>query len=152
MEEEQKENTNKDTYNALTEPKNRERLNNFIKSLESGVSVLRACKTAGIDYATIWRWRKRYPEFDEQIKSIMDSRTQIVEDSLFINATRGNLGAQIFWLKNRSQGRWQDVQNIKVKGKLETGLSKEEEDEIIRLAFRAVKGDMPPEDKGKNKE
>ena len=42
--------------------------------------------------------------------------------------------------------------NLNIKGKIETGLSKKEEDEIIKLAFRAVKGDMPPKDKGENKE
>lgn len=80
----------------------------FLKSLEGGVSVLKASKAAGIDYSTIWRWRRDDKKFSDKVLTILDSRIMIVEDALFLNAAKGNLGAQIFWLKNRSQGRWKD--------------------------------------------
>ena len=94
----------------------------FLKSLEGGVSVLKASKAADIDYKTIWRWRKDDEEFNIKVMSILDSRIMIVEDALFLNAAKGNLGAQIFWLINRSQGRWknkfpEDI-NLNVKGGL----------------------------------
>ena len=80
----------------------------FLKSLRNGVSIRKACKYAGITEMTIWRWRKRSKAFDEEVLSILDSRTQTVEDALFMNALKGNVTAQIFWLKNRGKGRWKD--------------------------------------------
>ena len=88
--------------------KRQRRKEGFLESLDNGVSVLKASKAAGIAYKTIWRWRKDDPDFDAEILSIQDSRIMIVEDALFLNAAKGNLGAQIFWLKNRSGGRWKD--------------------------------------------
>lgn len=93
---------------AINATKNKEKIESFLESLRSGVSVLKASKAAGIDYTTIWRWRKKYKVFDSQVLAILDSRTQIVEDALFMNAATGNLGAQIFWLKNRASDRWKD--------------------------------------------
>jgi len=95
----------------------------FLKSLEGGVSVLKASKAADIgSYMTIWRWRKDDEEFDNKVLAILDSRMMIVEDALFLNAAKGNLGAQIFWLKNRARKRWKDKFpediNLNVKGGL----------------------------------
>ena len=95
--------------NVINDITNRQkRKEGFLKNLDGGVSVLKASKTAGIAYMTIWRWRKEDPEFDAAIGAIMESRIMIVEDALYLNAAKGNLGAQIFWLKNRSGGRWKD--------------------------------------------
>ncbi len=95
--------------NETNEITNRQkRQEGFLKNLESGVSILKASKAAGIAYVTIWRWRRDDPEFEEKVTTILDSRIMIVEDALFLNAAKGNLGAQIFWLKNRSNGRWKD--------------------------------------------
>ena len=94
----------------------------FLKSLEGGVSVLKASKAAEIDYKTIWNWRKDDEEFDNKVTAILDSRIMIVEDALFLSAVKGNLGAQIFWLINRARKRWknkfpEDI-NLNVKGGL----------------------------------
>ena len=88
--------------------KRQKRKEGFLESLDNGVSVLKASKASDIGYKTIWRWRKEDPEFDAAVMAILDSRLMIVEDALFLNAAKGNLGAQIFWLKNRSGGRWKD--------------------------------------------
>ncbi|MHA1395784.1 MAG: hypothetical protein ACTSRZ_19965 [Promethearchaeota archaeon] len=80
----------------------------FLESLRNGISIRKACKYASITEMTIWRWRKRSKAFDEEVLSILDSRTQTVEDALFMNALKGNVTAQIFWLKNRGKGRWKD--------------------------------------------
>ena len=84
----------------------------FLKSLDNGVSITKASEAAGITRVTIWQWRKDDIEFDNEVNSILDSRIQIVEDALFLNATEakksGDTIAQIFYLKNRSKGRWKD--------------------------------------------
>jgi len=80
----------------------------FLKSLKAGTSITKASEAAGIDYSTIWLWRKKSKAFNNQVNAILDSRTQIVEDALYTNALKKNVVAQIFWLKNRGKGRWKD--------------------------------------------
>lgn len=110
----------KDAINAIVLRQKRQ--NSFLKSLEGGVSVLKASKAADIDYKTIWRWRRDDEEFNENVMVILDSRIMIVEDALFLNAAKGNLGAQVFYLKNRARDRWKDRFpediNLNVKGGL----------------------------------
>lgn len=110
----------KDAIDAIVFRQKRQ--DGFLKSLEGGVSVLKASKAADIDYKTIWRWRKDDEEFDNKVTAILDSRIMIVEDALFLNAAKGNLGAQVFYLKNRAQKRWKDRFpediNLNVKGGL----------------------------------
>ena len=80
----------------------------FLKSLEGAVSITDACKAASVSRHAIWEWRKKSKRFDKKVNSIIDSRTQSVEDALFATALKGNVAAQIFWLKNRAKDRWKD--------------------------------------------
>ena len=108
---------------------------NFLKSLEGGVSVLAASKAADIDYKTIWRWRKDDEEFNNKVMAILDSRTMIVEDALFLNAAKGNLGAQIFYLKNRAKERWKDKIEEDINLNVHKGLSFEEFEKIKEMTI-----------------
>ena len=108
--------TEKDAINAR---ENKQKIESFLASLRGGASVLKASKAATVDYSTIWRWRQKYKEFNEKVLAILDSRTQIVEDALYLNAASGNLGAQIFWLKNRARDRWKDRHEATVEGDLD---------------------------------
>jgi len=80
----------------------------LLESLRGGVSISEACKAVNLSRDTIWRWRKKWKGFDNKIFSIIDSRTQTVEDALYASALKGNVTAQIFWLKNRAKDRWSD--------------------------------------------
>ena len=80
----------------------------FLKSLEGAVSISDACKAANVSRNTIWEWRKKSKRFDNKVLSIIDSRTQSIEDALYSTAIKGNVAAQIFWLKNRAKDRWKD--------------------------------------------
>ena len=82
----------------------------FLESLANGTSIVKAATAAGITIMTIWRWRKESKDFDDAVLSIIDSRTQTVEDALYKNTIKGNVVAQIFWLKNRAGNRWKDRQ------------------------------------------
>lgn len=108
------------------------RQRDFLKSLEGGVSVLKASKAADIDYKTIWRWRKDSKEFNNEVTAILDSRIMIVEDALFLSAVKGNLGAQIFWLKNRAKDRWKDKFEADIDLNLKQGIDYDE--------FKTIKG------------
>ena len=154
----------KDAINAIINRQKRK--DGFLESLEGGVSVLKASKAAGIDYKTIWRWRKEDEEFNTKVTAILDSRIMIVEDALFLNAAKGNLGAQVFWLKNRSGGRWKDKEekdiNLNVKGGLEFNeyknikeMTKDEREQYIKKLHEVCGSeDNKPADKdqGKDKE
>jgi hypothetical protein len=139
---------------------------NFLEALSKGVTIRQACKSVGVDESTIWRWRNcpKYKDdnFSNEVLNVLDSRIQSVEDALFVNATgyevvdkdgnkktiRGDTTAQIFFLKNRSKGRWKDKQEIEHSGKLE--LNKEETNELIDLAERAIE-QLKSNDKGSEK-
>lgn len=108
------------------------RQKDFLKNLEGGVSVLKASKAADIDYKTIWRWRKDSKEFNNEVMAILDSRIMIVEDALFLSAVKGNLGAQIFWLKNRAKDRWKDKFEADIDLTLMKGIDYDE--------FKSIKG------------
>ena len=140
----------KDAINAIVLRQKRQ--DRFLKSLEGGVSVLKASKAADIDYKTIWRWRKDDDEFNIKVMSILDSRIMIVEDALFLNAAKGNLGAQIFWLKNRNRKRWKDRFpediNLNVEGGLEFNefkilkeMTENDRKEYISKLLKVIRGE-----------
>jgi len=97
--------------NETIETKNRQK-EAFLVSLERGSSISESCEAAHVSRATIWRWRKRSKGFNNKTLSIIDSRTQSVEDALYASALNGNVVAQIFWLKNRASDRWKDVKEV----------------------------------------
>jgi len=98
----------KETAKNLTDLTRNRQKEDFLESLTGGVSISEACKAVNLSRDTIWRWRKKYIGFDNKILSIIDSRTQTVEDALYASALKGNVIAQIFWLKNRAKDRWTD--------------------------------------------
>ena len=89
-----------------------------LESVSSGVSMAKGCKAAGIDFSTFWRWRKESKELDKKVIDIIEGRTQVVEDALFASALKGNVTAQIFWLKNRAPDRWKDRYEGEVGGEV----------------------------------
>lgn len=107
----------------MTDPSNpslkKKRIESVLKSLGAGTSFLKACKAADIDQSTFWQWRQDDKELNKQVLQVLDSRTQTVEDALYVGASKGNVIAQIFWLKNRASGRWRDRQEAKIEGGLE---------------------------------
>jgi transposase-like protein len=92
------------------------RIKAILKSLQKGASIHDACRGAGIDVVSFWRWRKADPKLDEIVKTMYDSRVQIVEDALYKGALEGNVTSQIFFLKNRATNRWRDSHEIKGEG------------------------------------
>lgn len=92
-----------------------------LQSLMGGVAIKKACDEAGIDVTTFWRRRKKSKSLGKKVLAIIESRIQLVEDALYIKAIKGNVIAQIFYLKNRDPDRWKDQQYIKgqIGGKIE---------------------------------
>lgn len=104
--------------NNETDVKKKRQKEAFLESLTRGTSIVKACQAASISVVTIWRWRKESEDFDKEVLAVLDSRTQTVEDALYSNAVKGNVVAQIFWLKNRASDRWKDMYEGQVGGEI----------------------------------
>ena len=102
----------------------------YVLSLGNGTTRQQAAEAAGVSCFTIWNWAKQDEEFTKEIDNALESRINIVVDSLFMNAVgkgeyvnkegkkvidSGNVIAQIFWAKNRGKGKWKDKQEIDIK-------------------------------------
>lgn len=104
---------------------------------QSGKTDLQVAKLTGVSRVTLWQWRKKYPEFLNTIKDAKDVADDLVEACLFARATGYNfagekqffafgqltrvkvpmhvppdVGAQIFWLKNRRPEMWRDTKML----------------------------------------
>ena len=84
----------------------------YIENLKNGTTRGEAAEAAKTCTSTIWNWRKEDPEFAKEEEEALESRITIIEDALHTNAQKGNVIAQIFWLKNRGRGKWKDKQEV----------------------------------------
>ena len=100
----------------------------------------------GVNIATLYDWKKKYPEISESLKKGKEVIDTIVENALLKRAlgyrydevtiengietkrvtkeVQPDTTAQIFWLKNRRPDKWRDKQNVEVSGSLKTETSK----------------------------
>lgn len=89
-------------------PKYRKEMIDQVEKLGGlGLNFEEIANVLGINSGTFIRYRKKHPEFSQALKMGVDKANTKVISSLFNNATiKDNLGAQIFWLKNRKG--WKD--------------------------------------------
>ena len=62
----------------------------------------------GISRKTLWVWKEKHPELAKASREGKEVADYAVESALFKNAIEGNVVAQIFWLKNRKPGQWNE--------------------------------------------
>lgn len=114
----------------------------IIETLEKGSTISNACERAGISRTTLWRWQK-IKSINNRILSVIETRTEIVEDALFKRAkgyeylekrvektpayiksiaitkeVAPDVVACIFYLCNRKPKRWQNKQQVDHKGQV----------------------------------
>ena len=79
---------------------------------------------------TLYKYKKKYPEFSEALKKGKEIVDYEVENALLKNALEGNITAQIYWLKNRRPKKWRDKIEVEDKdlSKVEELLSKIKEE------------------------
>lgn len=75
-----------------------------------GLTDEQIARNMGINPATLYEWKKKYPKISKSLKKSKDVADRQVENALFENAINGNITAQIFWLKNRKPDKWRDKQ------------------------------------------
>lgn len=91
-----------------------------------GLSDSEISHNIGITETTLYDWKKRFPEFSKALKMSADVADRIIENALFQKAKGGNLGAQIFWLKNRKPDVWRETKDTS----LETSIKELQADKL----------------------
>jgi len=87
-----------------------------VKLLEGGASMAIAARGVGIDRSNLYRHMERNPSFAERVQDAKDLCDDQVEAEMYLIAvgrkeakSKGQITAQIFWLKNRRPKQWRDV-------------------------------------------
>lgn len=110
-----------------------------------GLTDEQICHNMGITVATLWAWRKKYPELsnalrkgkqviDIQVENALLKRALGYDYTEYMIDEKGNkkaikkqmtpdVTAQIFWLKNRKPAEWRDKRDIGFEGKLPVVIS-----------------------------
>lgn len=97
----------KGKYQEWLEPEGLLRIEGWARD---GLTDEQIARNMGINPATLYEWKKKYPKISKSLKRSKDVADRQVENALFENAINGNITAQIFWLKNRKPDKWRDKQ------------------------------------------
>ena len=73
-----------------------------------GLTDVQIAHNCGISVKTLYEWKNAYSEIREALKKGKDVVDYEVENALLNECRKGNVTAQIFWLKNRRSDRWRD--------------------------------------------
>lgn len=71
-----------------------------------GLSNVDIAKKLGVSETTLQNWRKRSPKVDKALKIGREAANYMVENALMKNALKGNVTAQIYWLKNNYRSKY----------------------------------------------
>ncbi|QBE98913.1 hypothetical protein PMF13cell1_04482 [Blautia producta] len=95
----------------------------------------------GINPATLYDWKKKYPKISEALKKGKEVVDYRVENALLDNAINGDTTAQIFWLKNRRPDKWRDKRDVEHSGGLsvQNQYDNMTEEELMELAKKYEK-------------
>lgn len=97
-----------------------------------GMTTKQIAEALHIPVTVFGKLVKNDPVVQEAIDRGVARGVKMVTDSLFQNAMKGNVAAQIFWLKNR--GQWQDKQELDQKLQVETKMSFDDAVEALKAA------------------
>lgn len=73
-----------------------------------GLTDEQLAEKIGINPATLYDWKNKYPKISEALKRGKEVVDYEVENALLNKALGGDTTAQIFWLKNRRPDKWRD--------------------------------------------
>lgn len=73
-----------------------------------GLTDEQISKNVGINPATLYDWKNKFPEISKALKKGKEVVDYQVENALLNKALYGDTTAQIFWLKNRRPDKWRD--------------------------------------------
>lgn len=94
---------------TLSEQRRAKAKSDILEALErAGGHVGKASQAGGIHRATFYEWMKADPEFKKACSAVVEHKVDNVEYALYSNAIKGNVVAQIFYLKNKRSDTWKD--------------------------------------------
>ena len=136
----------KGKYEKWLEPENLILIEGWARD---GLTDEQIAKNIGINIATLYDWKKKYPEISESLKKGKEVVDYQVENALLSSALEGNTTAQIFWLKNRRPDKWRDKVDSKVtdekkENNLISAIIKSTEEDIITDDLREVQQKTEP--------
>lgn len=76
-----------------------------------GLSDVQIASNINISRSTLNEWKKKYSDTLKKGKEIVDYE---VENALLQSALKGNVTAQIFWLKNRKPNEWREKREVEI--------------------------------------
>lgn len=95
----------------------------ILEMLGNGCTIKQACEAAGVSVSYFKEYRRRHPQFDARVQSVMRARVEIIADALYEAGRNGNVKAQIFFLVNRTRflprdhpDKWLSLNSIEVSG------------------------------------
>jgi len=87
----------------------------IIEYMSKGHSLTAWCADKDIYKETAYNWMRDHHDFLDAFKRAQSKAQQHWENMLHLTAAgklKGNLGAQIFWMKNRFRDEWKDRQDL----------------------------------------
>lgn len=84
----------------------------YLGCLRQGMRRGAAAKAAGISRQQVLAYQRQHPEFLRECQQAEADACDVVEEALWRKAVDGNMTAIVFWLLNRSEGRWQDKRAV----------------------------------------
>lgn len=97
-----------------------------------GMTTKQIAEALHVNPSVFGRLLANDPVVQEAVDRGVARGVKMVTDSLFQNAMKGNVAAQIFWLKNR--GAWQDKQELDQRLQVENKMSFENAVEALKAA------------------
>ncbi len=90
----------------------------FLELLRTGNTISHACEVIGVSHDAVEKYRRKNPEYNEEVIVAREVQIRVVEDALYQTALSGHVTAQIFFLVNRTKYRprnekWENLQSIK---------------------------------------
>lgn len=76
--------------------------------VRNGATDEEVAKRLGIAYSTLREYKTEFSAFSAALKETKEIVDSQVENALLQNALKGNITAQIFWLKNRRPDKWRE--------------------------------------------
>lgn len=73
-----------------------------------GLSDAQIARNIGIGRTTFYKWKNEHVEFANALILSKEVADREIENALYKAAKKGNITAQIFWLKNRKPDEWRD--------------------------------------------
>jgi hypothetical protein len=83
----------------------------YLEAIRQGGRRHASAKAVGVHPNTVLKYIKDHPEFRDEIHEAELTACELVENALWKKCIEGNMTAIIFYLLNRSQGRWLDKRN-----------------------------------------